>query len=62
MIYILSLIMIGQLDHFGFDVITSSKTVGISFQITVYALNSSGQPVPYNGSARIYVPNVSYPV
>ncbi len=54
--------MIGQLDHFGFDVITSPKTAGVAFQITVYALNSSGQPVPYNGSAHLYVPNISYPV
>ncbi|MGB9721174.1 MAG: FlgD immunoglobulin-like domain containing protein [bacterium] len=60
MIYILSLIAIGQLDHFGFDTINSQKTAGVSFQITVYALNASGQPVPYNGSAHIYIPNISY--
>jgi len=62
LIYVLSLLIIGQLDHFGFDVITSPKTAGVPFQITVYALNNSGQPVPYNGSAHLYVPNVSYPV
>lgn len=62
MIYFLSLLMLGQLDHFGFDVITSPKTAGVAFQITVYALNSLGQPVPYNGSAHIYVSNISYPV
>ncbi len=59
---ILIIILVSQLDHFGFDVITSPKTAGVPFQITVYALNSSGQPVPYNGSARIYVYNISYPV
>lgn len=62
MIYFLSLLMLGQLDHFGFDSIDSSQTAGVPFQITVYALNSSGQPIPYYGSARIYVPNISYPV
>ncbi|MGQ9533737.1 MAG: FlgD immunoglobulin-like domain containing protein [bacterium] len=60
--YFITLLVIGQLDHFGFDVITSPKTAGVPFQITVYALNSSGQPVPYNGSAHIYVSTVSYPV
>ncbi|MGQ9664151.1 MAG: FlgD immunoglobulin-like domain containing protein [bacterium] len=60
--YFITLLVIGQLDHFGFDVITSPKTAGVPFQITVYALNSSGQPIPYNGSARIYVSNISYPV
>ncbi|MGQ9465283.1 MAG: FlgD immunoglobulin-like domain containing protein [bacterium] len=60
--YFITLLVIGQLDHFGFDLITSPKTAGVPFQITVYALNSSGQPVPYNGSAHIYVSTVSYPV
>ncbi|MGQ9817142.1 MAG: FlgD immunoglobulin-like domain containing protein [bacterium] len=60
--YFITLLVIGQLDHFGFDVITSPKTAGVPFQITVYALNSSGQPIPYNGSAHIYVSTVSYPV
>lgn len=62
MIYFITLLIFSQLDHFGFDVITSPKTAGVPFQITVYALNSSGQPIPYNGSARIYVSNISYPV
>uniref|UniRef100_A0A7V3RIU2 FlgD Ig-like domain-containing protein n=1 Tax=candidate division WOR-3 bacterium TaxID=2052148 RepID=A0A7V3RIU2_UNCW3 len=61
MIHLLTFLLIGQLDHFGFDNITSPKTAGVYFQITVYALNSAGQPVPYNGSARIYIPNISYP-
>ncbi|MGQ9701353.1 MAG: FlgD immunoglobulin-like domain containing protein [bacterium] len=60
--YFITLLVICQLDHFGFDLITSPKTAGVPFQITVYALNSSGQPVPYNGSAHIYVSTVSYPV
>ncbi|MEO0137077.1 MAG: FlgD immunoglobulin-like domain containing protein [candidate division WOR-3 bacterium] len=62
MITIIWFFVAGQLDHFGFDSIISPKTAGVPFSITVYALNSSGQPVPYYGSARIYISNVSYPV
>ncbi|MEO0094278.1 MAG: FlgD immunoglobulin-like domain containing protein [candidate division WOR-3 bacterium] len=63
MIHLLTFLLIGQTpDHFGFDNITSPKTAGVPFSITVYALNASGQPIPYYGSARIYISNVSYPV
>ncbi len=62
MINLLTFLLIGQIDHFGFDSITSPKTAGVSFPITIYALNASGQPVPYYGSARIYISSVSYPV
>lgn len=57
----LLILLIGQLDHFGFDPITSPKTAGQSFTITVYALNASGQPIQYDGWARIYLP-CAYPV
>ncbi len=59
---VLAILLIGQLDHFWFDMIASPKTAGVPFQITVYALNASGQPIPYNGSARIYIQGVSYQV
>ncbi len=62
MVHLLTFLLIGQVDHFGFDNITSPKTAGVPFQITIYALNSSGQPVQYYGSARIYISSVSYPV
>lgn len=62
MIYFFSILIVGQLDHFGFDVISSPKTAGVSFAITVYALNSSGQPVPYNGSAHLYINGIPYPI
>ncbi len=62
MIHLLAFLLIGQLDRFAFDTITSPKTAGVPFLITIYALNSSGQPIPYYGSARIYTPNMSYPV
>jgi hypothetical protein len=57
----LLILLIGQLDHFGFDPITSPQTAGQSFSITVYALNATGQPIPYDGWARVYLP-FGYPV
>jgi len=62
LIPIFTLLIFGQLDHFGFDSIPSPQTAGIAFQVTIYALNNLGQPVPYYGSAHIYIPGISYPV
>jgi hypothetical protein len=57
----LLILLIGQLHSFGFDPITSPKTAGDTFTVTVIALDSLGNPISYNGGANVYVP-YSYPV
>ncbi len=54
MISLITMLLFSQLDHFGFDNISSPQIAGTPFQITIRAYDSGGGNYPYNGWANIY--------
>lgn len=43
-----------ELDHFEFSTVTSPKTVGQPFQVTITAVNAIGNPIPdYSGNLNL---------
>jgi hypothetical protein len=54
LVNLIALLLLSQLDHFGFATINSPQTAGTPFQITVYAYDASNNIVNFNGPAVIY--------
>jgi len=54
LVSLITILLLSQLDHFGFDAISSPQTAGAPFFITVNAYDASGVSYPYNGYSRIY--------
>lgn len=54
MISLITILLISQLDHFGFDNISSPQVAGTPFPIAVHAYDATGNPYPFNGYSRIY--------
>ncbi|UCG91955.1 MAG: hypothetical protein JSV97_12985 [candidate division WOR-3 bacterium] len=52
---LITILILSQLDHFGFAPISSPQVVGDSFQITIYAYDINNQIVSdYNGQPWVY--------
>jgi hypothetical protein len=51
---LLTFVIFGQLDHFGFVPIASPQTAGEPFTITIYAYDVLNNIYPYNGPALIF--------
>ncbi len=61
MVSLITILLLSQLDHFGFDAIPSPQTAGVAFQCTVYAYDSFNNVVNYNGSAEVFAtPGTQY--
>lgn len=51
---LITLVLIAQLHHFGFDAISSPQTAGSPFPITITAYDIGGSVYPFSGYARVY--------
>ena len=54
MISLIAILLFSQLDHFGFDNISSPRVAGTPFPVAVHAYDSGGGNYPYGGWANIY--------
>ena len=54
MISLVAILLFSQLDHFGFDNISSPRIAGTPFPVAVHAYDAIGNPYPFDGYARIY--------
>ena len=54
MISLVAILLFSQLDHFGFDNISSPRVAGTPFPVAVHAYDAIGNPYPFDGYARIY--------
>jgi len=63
LVSLITILLLSQLDHFGFDAISSPQTAGAPFFITINAYDASGVHYDYNGYSRIYtsLDNPLYP-
>jgi len=51
---LITIFLLGQLDHFGFATISSPKIAGDTFSITIYAFDAVNDIYPYNGPAFVF--------
>lgn len=50
----LLILLIGQLDHFGFATINSPQTAGVACSVTVYAYDAGNNIYPFTGPASLF--------
>jgi hypothetical protein len=50
----LLILLIGQLDHFGFATVNSPQTAGVVCSLTIYAFDAGNNIYPFNGPASLF--------
>jgi len=61
LVSLITILLLSQLDHFGFDAISSPQTAGVAFQCIAYAYDSFNNVVDYNGPAEVFAtPGTQY--